>query len=183
MKRIDRASGKSLPSQRLGGAFYTRDVLIVAPELLGATLVIKGPEGSYSRYMINEVEAYRGEEDRACHAYKGRTRRTEVMYAPGGKVYVYFVYGMYWMLNIVTGKVNDPQAVLIRGIQGLSGPGRITRSLGITGDYYGEDLIQSDRIWIEGPDKKFSYKTTPRVGIAYAGDPWKDMPWRFVTGK
>jgi DNA-3-methyladenine glycosylase len=163
--------------------FYTRDVLDVAPDLIGKDLVIRSGDGSYGRYRIDEVEAYRGEEDKACHASRGRSPRTEVMYAAGGKIYVYFVYGMYWMLNIVTGKENDPQAVLIRGLEGLSGPGRITRDLGINGEFYGEDLTLSDRIWIEDPGGKFRFITKPRIGIDYAGIPWKDKPWRFVLEK
>jgi DNA-3-methyladenine glycosylase len=168
------------PFIRLHREFYTRDVLDVAPDLLGKDLIIKLPDGSYGRFCINEVEAYRGEEDRACHAFRGRTRRTKVMYAAGGMVYVYFVYGMYWMLNIVTSTEDEPQAVLIRGVEGHNGPGRLTRNLGITGDFYGEDLTLSDRIWIEDSKKSSDYIAAPRIGIDYAGDPWKDKPWRFV---
>jgi DNA-3-methyladenine glycosylase len=119
----------------------------------------------------------------ACHASKGRTGRTEVMYSEGGRLYVYFVYGMYWMLNIVTGPENDPQAVLIRSVNGHNGPGRLTRDLGISGNFYGEDLISSDRIWIEDTGIKCRYVTTPRVGIDYAGVPWTDKPWRYVLAK
>jgi DNA-3-methyladenine glycosylase len=171
------------PDLRLSAQFYRRDVLEVAPELLGKELVVKQPDGSEKRYTIVEVEAYRGEEDEACHASKGRTPRTEVMYHAGGRVYVYFVYGMYWMLNIVTGKEDDPQAVLIRGLDGLTGPGRITRDLGINGEFYDEDLTRSDRIWIEGPGKKLRFSTTPRIGIGYAGIVWRDKLWRFVAEK
>jgi DNA-3-methyladenine glycosylase len=165
---------------RLYAPFYRRDVLKVAPDLLGKVLVVKQSDGSYSRFTIIEVEAYRGEEDRACHACRGRTPRTDVMYHAGGKVYVYFVYGMYWMLNIVTGKENDPQAVLIRGLNGIPGPGRITRDLGIDGEFYGEDLVLSDRIWIESHGGKPGFITKPRIGIDYAGIPWKEKPWRFI---
>jgi DNA-3-methyladenine glycosylase len=165
---------------RLSSSFYNRDVLDVAPDLIGKSLVVRSADGTRKKFTIHEVEAYRGEEDRACHASKGRTQRTEVMYAEGGKVYVYIVYGMYWMLNIVTGKENDPQAVLIRGVEGLKGPGRITRDLGIDGGFYGEELTHSERIWIEGPGEKLKFVTTPRIGIDYAGKPWKDKPWRFV---
>lgn len=167
-------------NQRLDREFYTRDVLKVAPELLGKNLVVRLSDSSLLKFEIEEVEAYRGEEDRACHASKGRTKRNNVMYDLGGKVYVYFVYGMYWMLNFVTGKENNPQAVLIRGLNSLNGPGRLTRHLGINGEFYGEDLTISDRIWVEKSTKKYSYITKPRVGIDYAGDPWKDMPWRFI---
>lgn len=164
---------------RLIRSFYTRDVLDVAPELIGKALVVRNSSSELSRLRISEVEAYRGQEDRACHAYKGRTTRTEVMYHEGGKIYVYFVYGMYWMLNVVTGQENEPQAVLIRGVEGITGPGKLTRGLGIDGSYYGEDLTLSDRIWIEDSGIKPSIKTGPRIGINYAGEPWISKHWRY----
>jgi DNA-3-methyladenine glycosylase len=163
---------------RLQREFYTRDVLEVAPELLGKYLVFRSPDNSVRRYCITEVEAYRGEEDRACHAWRGRTARTGVMYKHGGLVYMYFIYGMYWMLNIVTEKENIPQAVLIRGIEGFNGPGKITRELGIDRSFYGEDLTSSQRIWIEESGLHPAIKTSPRIGVDYAGE-WKDKPWRF----
>jgi DNA-3-methyladenine glycosylase len=165
--------------KRLLRKFYVRDVLDVAPELICKTIVVKQDDNSLSKFIINDVEAYRGSEDKACHASKGRTARTEVMYQEGGKVYVYFVYGMYWMLNIVTGKENNPQAVLIRGIYGCNGPGRLTRSIGIDGSFYGEDLISSERIWIEDTGLSGDYNTGLRIGIDYAGEFWKNKPWRF----
>lgn len=168
---------------KLNKDFYTEDVLVVAPSLLGKTLVVDLPGCGSLRYMITEVEAYRGEEDKACHAAKGRTKRTEVMYSEGGRVYVYFVYGMYWMLNIVTGREDDPQAVLIRGLEGINGPGRLTKKLSITGDLYGEDLTTSQRIWIEDNGIAPFYKTTPRIGIGYSGEPWILKPWRFIIEK
>jgi DNA-3-methyladenine glycosylase len=165
--------------RRLTRDFFTRDVLIVARELIGKELVVRSPDNSWQGYSITEVEAYRGEEDKACHARKGRTKRTEVMYHEGGKIYVYFVYGMYWMLNIVASEEDNPQAVLIRGVLGCYGPGRLTRRLGIDGSYYGEDLTKSDRIWIEDSGIIPDFLTGKRIGIGYSGDPWKDMPWRF----
>jgi DNA-3-methyladenine glycosylase len=167
------------PGSRLTKGFYIRDVLNVAPELIGKELVVRSENNSYKRFIITEVEAYRGAEDRACHASKGRTQRTEVMYHEGGKIYVYFVYGMYWMLNVVTGETDNPQAVLIRGVEECNGPGRLTRAIGIDGSFYGEDLTRSDRIWIEDKGVDLSFKTGKRIGIDYAGEPWNDMPWRF----
>jgi DNA-3-methyladenine glycosylase len=164
---------------RLARDFYIRDVLKVAPDLLGKELIIKEENGTLSRYSITETEAYRGSEDRACHAFKGRTKRTEVMYHEGGKVYVYFVYGMYWMLNVVAGEKDNPQAVLIRGIKGFDGPGKLTRGLKINGSFYGEDLCVSGQIWIEDTGKAYNYITGTRIGIDYAGEPWKDKPWRY----
>lgn len=168
-----------LSGERLSREFFVRDVLTVAPELPGKKLVIKLPDGSMVRYEITEVEAYRGSEDRACHAFKGRTSRTEIMYHEGGRLYMYFIYGMYWMLNIVTGEKDIPQAVLIRGIENFSGPGKLTKSLGIDKSYYGEDLVSSGRIWIEDYGLVHSVKNGPRIGIEYAGEYWKSRPWRY----
>ena len=162
---------------RLPTDFFTRDVLIVAPELLGKILVCK-VNNDFLRYRITETEAYRGVEDLACHASKGRTSRTETMYHTGGAVYVYLIYGMYWMLNIVTGRENDPQAVLIRGFEGLYGPGRITRKLQIDKSFYTEDVTISHRIWIEDDGFKPLYERGTRIGVDYAGE-WKDKLWRF----
>ncbi|MBP8960069.1 MAG: DNA-3-methyladenine glycosylase [Bacteroidales bacterium] len=168
---------------RLKFEFYTRDVLDVAPDLLGKILAVRKSDNSIVRYMITETEAYRGEEDKACHASKGLTSRNKVMYGKGGLVYVYFVYGMYWMLNVVTGAENEPQAALIRGVEGFNGPGKLTKALGIDGSYYGEDLAASEKIWIEDNRFNVSYFATNRVGIDYAGEPWVSLPWRFVLKK
>lgn len=167
-------------SKRLDRDFYSRDVLEVAPQLLGQHLVKVGADGSLSSYVISETEAYRGAEDMACHASKGRTPRTEVMYGEGGYLYMYLIYGMYWMMNVVTGTEDVPQAVLFRGLLETSGPGRLARLLGLDRSFYGEDLVSSDRIWIESTGSSPDYSTGPRVGIDYAGQPWKDMPWRFL---
>jgi len=168
---------------RLQRDFFTRDVLKVAPELLGKNLVRK-VNNQIEKYLITEVEAYRGEKDLACHASKGRTTRTEIMYHIGGLVYVYLIYGMYWMLNVVTSVNEIPQAVLIRGIKGFDGPGKLTKKLKIDKSFYGEDFISSDRIWIEHNEdfKDYKIETTPRIGIDYAGD-WKHKPWRFIISE
>lgn len=167
---------------RLQRSFFTRDVLEVAPDLLGKYLVRKFDDGKINRFLITEVEAYRGQEDLACHASKGRTPRTEIMYHEGGHIYVYLIYGMYWMLNFVTGKKDIPQAVLIRGIEGFNGPGKLTKNLSIDKSFYGEDLISGNRLWIENEMKssEFKIKTTPRIGIDYAGEVYKNKLWRFV---
>ncbi|MBN1116057.1 MAG: DNA-3-methyladenine glycosylase [Bacteroidales bacterium] len=164
---------------KLSYQFYQRDVLEVAPELLGKKIVILKNNQQFF-YRITEVEAYRGEEDLACHASKGRTPRTEIMYHEGGYIYVYLIYGMYWMLNIVTGKTDEPQAVLIRGVEGTSGPGRLTKLLEIDTTFYGESLIKSNRIWLEDDNCTPEYYTTPRIGIEYAGRNWKEKPWRYI---
>jgi DNA-3-methyladenine glycosylase len=171
--------GMLIQNGRLLKDFYTRDVLDVAPELPGKNLVIKLPDDSFGRFMITEVEAYRGCEDRACHASKGRTARTEIMFHEGGRLYIYLIYGMYWMLNIVTGERDNPQAILIRGVENYPGPGILTKSLGIEKTFYGEDLCCSERIWIEDPGLKYTVKTSPRIGVDYAGEYWKSRPWRY----
>ena len=167
---------------RLARDFFTRDVLEVAPDILGKSLIVGLPDKTIGRFGITDVEAYRGIDDKACHASKGRTRRTEIMFREGGRLYIYLVYGMYWMLNVVTGQEDDPQAVLIRGIYNLPGPGRVTKALGIDKTFNGEDLIFSDRIWIEESGVSPVYRTGPRIGIDYAGEYWKTRPWRFYTG-
>ena len=166
--------------KRLAENFYLRDVLDVAPDLIGKFLVRQYSESMIFRSRIIEVEAYRGRDDLACHASKGRTRRTEVMFLDGGLVYVYLVYGMYWMLNFVTGVKDDPQAVLIRGLADITGPGRITRKLQIDGSFYGESLFRSDRLWVENHGGPVNIHTGPRIGIDYAGEYWKNKPWRFT---
>jgi DNA-3-methyladenine glycosylase len=166
--------------RRFERGFFRRDVLEVAPDLLGQRLARRWPDGSVSAYIITETEAYRGEEDRACHASRGRTMRTEVMFGEGGRLYIYLIYGMYWMMNVVTGAEGIPHAVLIRGLREASGPGRLTRLIGVDRSFYGEDLVTSDRIWIEQSGTVPEYTAGPRIGIDYAGEPWRVMPWRFL---
>ncbi len=165
-------------SNRLSTDFFIREVLDVAPELLGKTLARRFDDGTVCRYRITEVEAYRGTEDLACHASKGRTPRTEVMFQEGGKVYVYLIYGMYWLLNLVTGEAGNASAVLIRGIEGFSGPGRLGRELKLDKSFYGENLAESSRLWVEDAKPVSEFKTSKRIGIGYAGE-WADKPWRF----
>jgi DNA-3-methyladenine glycosylase len=168
-----------VPGKKYERDFFTRDVLSVAPDLPGKNLVMRLPDGTIGRFQITEVEAYRGNEDKACHASKGRTPRTEIMFHEGGKLYLYLIYGMYWMLNIVTSDKDIPQAVLIRGVENHPGPGRLTKFLGIDKSFYGEDLVTSDRIWIEDSGLIHKIKNSPRIGIDYAGEYWKMRPWRY----
>jgi len=168
-----------MPINKLTTNFFRRDVLEVAPELLGKNLVRKYEDQTIERHLITEVEAYRGGEDRACHANKGKTRRTEVMFREGGVVYVYLVYGIHWLLNIVTGEEGDASAVLIRGLKGLPGPGIVGKALMLDKSFYGEDLTTSNRIWIEDRNVITHYETAPRMGINYAGEPWINKPWRY----
>lgn len=166
--------------KRLPVEFYTRDVLEVAPALLGKRIMRRELSGILSSFLISETEAYRGTEDKACHASKGKTPRTSVMFGEGGILYMYLIYGMYWMMNVVTGEKDKPQAVLIRGLTDVSGPGRLTRRLTLEGSFNGEDLQTSDRIWIEDTSESVEYSTHPRVGISYAGPYWESRPWRYV---
>ena len=103
------------------------------------------------------------------------------MFREGGLVYVYLIYGMYWMLNIVTGKENEAEAVLIRGVQEFSGPGRVGKALQLDKSFYGENLLTSEKIWIENAKPVVKFETSPRIGINYAGEPWVSKPWRFMT--
>ena len=168
---------------KLTADFFENDVLWVAENLLGKILVRRFDDGRTERYIITETEAYRGEEDLACHAAKGRTKRTEVMYHQGGKIYVYLIYGMYWLLNFVTGKEDQPQAVLIRGLKGIDGPGRIGRELLLDKSFYGEITFDSTRLWIEDAPTVLNFKTARRIGIDYSGDVWKNKPWRFILSE
>jgi len=172
---------KNKTGQRLGRPFFIRDVLDVAPDLPGKILVIHYGNRDEKRYFISEVEAYRGHEDKACHACRGRTPRTEIMYHEGGHIYMYLIYGMYWMLNIVTSVADKPQAVLIRGVKGIDGPGKLTRELKLDKSYYGVDLVVSPDIWLEDAYLKVKVRTSPRIGIDYAGDYWSKIHWRYYS--
>lgn len=165
---------------RLGAPFFQRDVLTVAPELLGKQLVRQFDNGTIQHFIITEVEAYRGEEDLACHASKGRTPRTEAMYLNGGHIYIYLIYGIHYMLNFVTGNVDQPQAILIRGINQLIGPGRVSKILEINKSLNKNNLITSTQLWVEDMPCVKNYETAARVGIDYAGEYWKNRPWRFI---
>lgn len=173
-------SNSLILKMRLGCEFYQKDVLDVAPLLLGKILVRRFDDGSEIRLPIVEVEAYKGEEDLACHARFGKTTRNGIMYEQGGVVYMFLIYGMYWMLNIVTGAGDFPEATLVRGAGLYNGPGKLTRALHLDKSFYGENLVTSERLWIEDSPMLASYHTTPRIGIGYAAAKWRDIPWRFV---
>ncbi len=168
-------------NERLTAGFYTRDVLVVAPELIGKRIVRVLPDGETIRSIITETEAYRGTDDLACHASKGITPRTKVMFETGGVLYMYLVYGMYWMLNVVTSVKGNPQALLIRGVEEVSGPGRVTRTLALDRSFNEESLLTSERIWIEETGVTPAHTAHPRIGIDYAGEYWKSRPWRFLA--
>jgi DNA-3-methyladenine glycosylase len=155
-----------------------RATLAHARNLLGKFLV--GPDGAAR--MITEVEAYDGERDLASHARVGRTRRTQVMYGDGGVWYVYLCYGVHEMLNLVVGPRDWPAAVLIRGVEGVHGPGRVTRALGIDRRFNATGAHPGAGWWIEDRGVKVPRKlirATPRIGVDYAGPVWAKKPWRF----
>jgi len=163
-------------------AFFDRSAERVARELLGMYLVRRIGTREEA-FRIIETEAYVGPHDLACHAAKGLTKRTEVMFGPAGRFYVYFVYGMHWMLNIVTEREGYPAAVLIRGIEGAIGPGRLTKRLAITGVFNGAKAVRESGLWFEDRGTAPSPRTirkTPRIGVAYAGKKWARKKLRFV---
>ena len=168
-------------TKRLGPAFYKKDVLEIAPSLIGKILVRKLPTGEELRFRITETEAYRGEEDSACHAKSGKTNRTKTLYEKGGCAYIYLCYGVHHLLNVVTGSENQPQAALIRGVESYNGPGKLTKAMRITKDLNGIDLTESEEIWIEDDGTKPEYVTGKRIGIDYADEYYKNIEWRFTA--
>lgn len=168
---------------RLGAEFFRRDVLEVAPDLVGKVLVRRLDDGTELRERIAETEAYRGEEDKGCHAAKGRTPRTELLYGKSGVIYVYLCYGMHWLMNVITGESGQPQGVLLRAGEIHDGPAKLTKSMQVDGSFNGADIWNSENIWIEDDGYRPEIKTAPRVGIDYAGDCWKAIEWRFIAGK
>jgi len=171
------------PSQPLASAFFDRPADRVARDLLGTLLAVRAPDGSVSRHVVFETEAYLGVHDLACHGSKGMTQRNAVMFGPAGRWYVYLCYGMHWMLNVVTGAEGVPAAVLIRGAGAFVGPGRMTRGLGIDKAFDGLPAHRRAGLWFEDPGidvpRRF-VERTPRIGVGYAGE-WADKPLRFVV--
>lgn len=168
--------------KRLDAAFFEQDALQVAPELVGMLICRKLPEGQVKKVRITETEVYRGEEDQACHARFGKTKRTEMMYRKGGYAYIYLVYGLHHLFNVVTGKADEPQAVLIRAAEKpLDGPAKWTKHMQITTEKNGLYLPDNNEIWLEDDGYRPEVRTAPRVGIDYAGEVWKAIPWRFIA--
>ncbi|MDE5556371.1 MAG: DNA-3-methyladenine glycosylase [Ruminococcus sp.] len=166
---------------KLTEKFFRRDCLEVAPELVGKILVRKLPDGTLIKERISETEAYRGEEDKACHASKGKTKRTEILYGESGKIYVYLCYGIHWLMNITTGETGDPQCVLIRAGEVHNGPAKITKYLQMDGNFNKQEICGNSDIWIEDDGFRPSIQTAKRVGIDYAGEYWKNIEWRFIA--
>ncbi len=160
-----------------------KKVIGLARRLLGKHLVRRFPDGHVDARMIVEVEAYNGEADQACHARAGRTKRTAPLYEAGGIWYVYLCYGIHEMLNLVVGPPDWPAALLIRGVEGAIGPGRVTKRLAIDRELNAKSAVApATGLWLEDrgvhvPRRIVS--ATPRIGIDYAGPIWSKKHWRF----
>ena len=182
MKKKRKEKTTITKSKVLSADFFDRNTLVVAEELLGKFLV-REFDGKTVTLPITEVEAYDGPEDRACHAFKGRTKKTEVMFGPPGHLYIYLCYGIHWMLNMVTGPINYPAAVLIRGVGPHGGPGKLTKELGINKELHGRPISRETGIWVEDRGiliPKDQIKKTPRIGIDYAGEVWAGKKYRMT---
>lgn len=162
-------------------SFFKHKTLQVARDLIGKTIVRK-TGGKTIRQTITETEAYVGPHDLASHSAKRRSARSESMWGRPGTIYVYFTYGMHWMLNIVTEEKDFPAAVLIRGTNKVSGPARLTKALSIDKSLNGNMLGNKSGLWIEdAPDvASRNIRRTPRIGVAYAKEGWAEKPYRFV---
>ena len=161
--------------------YFERPATLLAPDLIGKILC-RRTENGIIRARITETECYFGEDDTACHAHKGKTERTRVMYESGGITYVYLCYGMHVMLNIVSGLADHPEAVLIRGVEEAVGPGRTTKFLHITTADNALPLSPKSGIWIEDDGQKPPKITrTPRIGIDYATKRDRERKWRFTV--
>lgn len=165
---------------RLDKAFYILPATGLAPALLGK-LLCRQTENGVIRRRITETECYFGEEDTACHASRGKTPRNKVIYEEGGLAYIYLCYGIHYLFNVVTGGKGHPEAVLIRGAEGASGPGLVTRALSIGKTLNGENLCASQRLWLEDDGFTPVFTASKRVGIAYASREDQDRLWRFTA--
>lgn len=174
-------------ARRLQRSFFERPTLEVAKNLLGKLLVYKGGANGVKIGRVNEVEAYIGQDDPACHAACGITPRNTVMFGPAGFSYVYFVYGMYHCLNIVTEKEGFPAAVLIRGVDPvlgidhvINGPGKLCLAYGLDKQNSGVDLCTNNDFYLQDDgERPKAIKTTSRIGIKMG----LDKPWRFLVSK
>lgn len=178
--------GRMAHERRIARSFYDRPADHVAPDLIGKLLCVRDDDAVH-RARIVETEAYVGVDDLACHASKGRTARTEVIFGPPGHAYVYFVYGMHHLLNVVCHKEGEAHAVLIRGAEPVSemdgrldGPARLTKTLGITTPTHNRLDLLGDRIWIEDDGARLPHATDVRIGVDYAKE-WVHAPLRFLV--
>lgn len=170
---------------RLTKEFYSQPADKLSALLLGK-VICRNIDGNILKYKITETECYMGENDTACHAHKGKTKRNEIMFERGGFVYVYLCYGIHYMLNIVSGEKNRPEAVLIRKIISLdgasaNGPGLVTKALKIDKTFNGEDLTSSERLCLEDHGFHQEIFTGKRIGIDYAAEKDRERLWRFYS--
>jgi len=171
--------------QRLPREFYARDTRVVARELLGK-LVLSQDGPTLRTVRIVETEAYHGPDDAASHARRGATPRTRIMFGAAGHAYIYLIYGVWNCLNLVTGEIGFPSAVLVRAgeLEGgdpraAAGPGKLCRALGVDRKQNGEDLVLGTRLWLaEDGFEPGRVARGPRVNVDYAGR-WAEKPWRF----
>jgi len=168
--------------RKLGVHDYRKDAVTLAPKLLGK-LLCRQIGNKIIKSRITETEAYCGETDTACHAHKGKTERTSIMYEDGGHAYIYLCYGVHWLFNVVSGKKDSPEAVLIRGVEGFEGPGKLTKHLQIDKTLNGENMADSNHLWIEDDGKRPSFTASKRIGIDYASEADKNRLWRFIVNK
>jgi len=193
VKKMGRIRTKTIPEQViaekrakiLARTYFNRSTLDVARSLIGKHLVRQTSNGLLSGRIV-ETEAYIGPEDLACHASRGRTARTDVMFGPAGVAYVYLIYGMYHCLNVVTEREGYPAAVLIRAVEEtesaslIDGPGRVCRFFDIDRQLNRWDLTQRERLWLEDRSERVENEVlaSPRIGVDYAGE-WAAKPFRF----
>lgn len=167
----------------LSPKFFNRPTLQVAKDLLGKYLIRKIDDKEIV-LPITEVEAYDGFKDKASHASRGKTLRNEVMFGPAGYFYVYFTYGVHWMLNVVTGPKNYPAATLIRGAGEINGPARLTKFLRIDKCFNGKLADRQSGLWFEDRGNVSTHQKiirTPRIGVSYAGPVWSEKKYRFLN--
>lgn len=172
---------------RLGKSFFMNDAETLAKMLVGKLICVNCDNSNDStkilKMRITETECYMGTDDTACHASKGMTERNMPLWLPGGYTYVYLCYGMYYMFNVVSGKENDPQAVLIRGVEGHFGPGKFTKYAGIDKSFNKIDMDISERIFIEDDGYMPDIVESERVGIDYAKEKDRMRLWRFTDSR
>ncbi|MBQ8382266.1 MAG: DNA-3-methyladenine glycosylase [Clostridia bacterium] len=165
---------------RISSSLFRLPADQLAPLLIGKLLCRRTADGVL-RQRIVETECYLGEEDSACHAHRGKTSRNAPLYLPGGYSYVYLCYGIHNLLNIVSGFEGHPEAVLIRGVEGYIGPGRLTKALSIDRSLNAIDLTVSDELWLEDDGTTLPFHTAPRVGIDYADPADRERLWRHIA--
>jgi DNA-3-methyladenine glycosylase len=186
MKQIRKAQSSTTDHQPpattiLQRDFFARPALTVAPDMIGKFLVRRIGRREIA-LPITETEAYVGPHDLACHGSKGRTPRTEVMFGPPGHWYVYFIYGIHWMLNAVTGDEGYPAAVLVRGAGDWGGPARLTKALAIDKSFNARPIAPDATLWLEDRGltiPRHRIRRAPRIGVDYSG-PWAAKPYRFL---